>query len=537
MKLLIVDDEPIVRIGVKSLLQERQDRFELIAEAGNGEAALKLMSELEPDVVLADIRMPGMNGLEFISEARRISPCSKFIVLSCLNEFEYARAAMKLGVKDYIIKSTIDTSELMETIERLFREIDQEKAQVVQLAGDRKPGHFGGRISGNDLLLKLLDGTADNDDMEESLKALGLEDGCKAFMYVAFVGLDHRSELQARLLPREYNLLKVSAANLCREILGRYCRCHVLDKNTEEIAVILLPPGTEPEEQGKRIIGVFQDFVQYSSEYMEIACSVGISRPAANSDVLPTACKEAKEALEQRFFKGGNSVILFSKPEQMGVLDEQIKPISSSIVKLVISERMDEFGKFTESLVRSVVNRETLLAKEVKAFFCGLAFQIINGIRQHNEGMALPTFESLSYVNDFMESETIFELADRFNSLIWLLLKAIKDREEKSHNALYNRVREYINTNLSKDLSLNVVAENVKVTPQYISKIFKAAAGIGFNEFVLGEKMKIAKAMLLDNQKLWVIAQKTGYADIASFSRAFKRVEGISPRLYRSRML
>ena len=127
IKVLIIDDEPLVRMGMNSIIAWEEHGYKIVGEAGNGVQGLEKIREYRPDLVLIDIMMPQMDGLTVIEESRKEGFAGKFIILSCVSEIEYLQKAIRLGVSSYVLKSSVNPQEILETVEEAAAEIKKEK--------------------------------------------------------------------------------------------------------------------------------------------------------------------------------------------------------------------------------------------------------------------------------------------------------------------------------------------------------------------------------------------------------------------------
>lgn len=129
IKVLIIDDEPLVRMGMKSIISWEEHGYAIVGEAGNGQQGLEKILDVRPDLVLIDIMMPQMDGLSVITEAKKEGFTGKFIILSCVSEFEYLQKAIRLGVSDYVLKSSVTPQEILETVEQASGELKKKQRQ------------------------------------------------------------------------------------------------------------------------------------------------------------------------------------------------------------------------------------------------------------------------------------------------------------------------------------------------------------------------------------------------------------------------
>lgn len=539
MKILIVDDEQLVRIGIKTMLQVNDDGFEVVGEAGDGEKALEIAKAANPDILLVDIRMPVMNGIDFITAAKKILPHSKFIILSCINEFEYARAAMQLGVTDYIIKTTIDSDELLEILRKVKVQILEERAQLSHTLTNRKLSHINKPILYKERLNRLLNGsTLSRDELEDLLPGIGisLSDTDLRMLILRF---DKAVALPPRFTAKDQCLMTFAAANICQEILERYATGYVFERNLDEVAILLKMHRDSPGEEQALLQEMCRGMIGSLDQYMGIRVSIGISEGGHSFLLLQTACSQASKALENRFFNGYGSINLFTDASQKAVssgCETTIKSLCSELPRQVLAGSFSTAAGMTDQLAEAILRSHTMEIHEVKALFCKLMFELVQ-----NTGHFCIDYEKhgLKYelsMNRLMESETLAELKERFKEWVGRLMDRIKESESSYSLSLITKIKEFVSENITGDIDLNTVSEFIKMNPSYLSKLFKAKTGEGFSDYVLKEKIKLSKEMLRNGEKLWVIAEKIGYSDIASLSRAFKKTEGITPKQYKLRI-
>lgn len=532
LKILIVDDEALVRVGIKTILQAQGREFEIAGEAGNGQQALELARTLRPDIVLVDIRMPVMNGLDFISLARQDLPQCKFIVLSCVSRFETAKAAMKLGVRDYILKSAIDSDELMEVLKRVAGEISAEgraPADQSQYVVSR-PVYMKERLSG------LLDGAADEKDSRSLFAELGIgfPDESTVVAVLDF-GIAIRESGFAE--PRDPGLMMIAAANICNDVLGRYCMGHAICKNEYEIAAILFPAqslvAAEPEQPMERICS---EFIHSIDEYLNIKPCIGYGGPCGSSR-LREAYAQAQAALKICFYKGPGGISAGS-PASLADSLAQIRPaelygeLQTDIIKTDFAAVSALMGRVSGLICR----QEPREVNDVKAFYFKLVDQALDNIKDVSVELKRLKDESHVLLNEFMECRTMDSLARKCLTALNGIMELYRQSENNYSNSLIARLKEYVLKNMEHNVTLATASEYLQMNPSYLSKLFKVKTGENFSDFVMKEKIRRSKELLQKNEKLWVIAQKTGYSEIAALSRAFKKVEGISPKQYRARV-
>jgi len=237
LKVMLVDDDLLVRLGIKSLIQWEEHGFEFVGDAPDGERALELMEEQTPDILLTDIVMPRMNGLELIEAVKNRYPGTAIIVLSSHNEFDYVRKAMKLGVEDYLLKTSLKPSELLNLLTEAAGKIVRVKGQSAD-AGERPPAKDIKRAS----MAARLYAELHSDETGLSGTAEGSPPELSPDSYVLLVKIRHLQD--GRHEPTTLQLLKHLVATELEEFL----ECDPVPIGSREMAVLLrVGDGREPD--------------------------------------------------------------------------------------------------------------------------------------------------------------------------------------------------------------------------------------------------------------------------------------------------
>lgn len=183
IKVLIIDDEPLVRMGMKSIISWEEHGYTIVGEAGNGQQGLEKILNLCPDLVLIDIMMPQMDGLAVITEAKQKGFMGKFIILSCVSEFEYLQKAIRLGVSDYVLKSSVTPREILETVEEASRELQKDcPKEFTELLQNRE--HYAFHEFLNLILKKVI---TDVSDIDAKMKVFGYKKTKNVYLLVSRV--------------------------------------------------------------------------------------------------------------------------------------------------------------------------------------------------------------------------------------------------------------------------------------------------------------------------------------------------------------
>jgi two-component system response regulator YesN len=312
MKILIVDDEIFVRMGIKTTYDWSKYGFEIIGEAEDGIEAMDIFMKHKPDIVLVDIKMPRMNGIDFIAKVKDINPYCRFIVLSCYNEFEYVREAMKLGVRDYIIKTTMKRNELIEVIKKVAGEIKAEKEKLNVLNAEKRENYVNKPI----VIKKFLNDVIEKIETNESSISRKISDFQLEIdvpnLFIILISLDNYKELKQKYDPKDYDLITFGVANISQEILRQYTKGYVFKRSSNELVCFVTFDRDTNVIQEKEILSfIAADIMKSVKEFLNIDISLGISGSIDSFSQIGEGYSNALSALRRKFFTGPNSINFF----------------------------------------------------------------------------------------------------------------------------------------------------------------------------------------------------------------------------------
>ena len=538
MKIMIVDDEVFVRIGIKTTLDWSNHGYEIIGEAEDGLEAVEMFNKFMPDIVLVDVLMPRMNGLEFIKKVKEQKSDCRFIILSCHNEFEYVREAMQLGVRDYIVKTTVKRDELHEIVDKVRDEILQERSSRNHHADEdaRDPVH-------RPILIKeyvngLLDGLDDCDteiarkfeEFQLELKVPGL--------YSFIISVDNYAKMKKEYEPRHYELAMGGIANIAQEIFKRNVHGLAVRKNDRDVAGLISLEFQELKNNREVLLKrIANDIINAVKEFLQIEITIAISGEATSYSEIATLYQQASRNIERRFFTGFGSIIPNWEPQ--GESEEFKETLGLCEKELLEAVRQFDFEK--AAMLLKDLNGMEILKKGrdvnyVKRIFLNLVLHLIKVAvdePHEKEELSIPSFNPA----EILSAECLSEVLAYTGQVLHAVTEVIDGRFNDQNKSILRRIKEYVRQNTEAEITLHDAAQYVSLSPGYFSRLFKKLTGENFIDYVIRCRMDKAKCLIINGEKLWCIAEKLGYTEVSSFSRVFKRIEGISPRQYRLKLL
>ena len=527
-RVLLVDDEEEIRRGISCKIDWLRLGFMLVGQAGNGEEALELAEQLRPDVVLTDIKMPFMDGLELCRRLRQSLPAAKLVVFSGFDDFEYARQAVSMGVSEYILKP-INAPELMQVLSKLREQLDRQRAERLDMETLRRRYEESLPVLRELFYTRLLNGQLRPEQVQE--RAARYEIELPAGLWIAV--LVH-ADLPAEGGGAERDeLLLLSVQSFLEEHFAlEGCSTRVVLYG-DSAALLVQLSGQD------RLYPLLEELERLSllaRSYLGIPLSIGAGLPCRGPEELHRSVEGARSALDYRALMGGGRVIYIDdlEPQSTAVLsfEEEDQRQLSAAIKLGTPEQV-------EQVVRSLMERlkqTGLSLSRCHLFLLELVTCLIRLTR--SGGVAVEEV----FGDNFTGAVSISDFSGREELGRWLGERCLKLHDmlgrQRTDSAwrLVEQAKAYIGAHYSDEgLSVEALCAHIHLSPTYFSTLFKREVGMPFTAYVTQVRMEEAARLLRDtDEKTYRIAERTGYSDPNYFSYVFKRRFGISPSKFRT---
>lgn len=532
IKILVVDDETFVRLGIKTIFDWNNYGFEIIGEAEDGVEATEIFIKHKPDIVLVDICMPRLNGLDFIKRVKGINPYCKFIILSCHNEFEYVREAMKLGARDFIMKTTIKRDEMLAIVTEVAKEIRDERDKLKYLNSDKEETYINNTTKINDFFNELIDKEETNElNIFKKMKELQLTITVPN-LFILVIAIDYYKKLKQDLEKKRFNVLISGVANITQEILKQYANSYVMKRDDNEI-VCFVSYRENTGQEGLKLLSLSEDIKKSVKEFLNISISLGVSENIKCFRDISQSYSETFNVLQRKFFKGPNSINFIGEScSNSYLLMEEMKLFENEFVQAFENLDLDLAMLKLMELNKSEILRSGSKPKQIQNEFMNILFTVLNQLNNKK-------FKSRELAFDEVDPSVVwsFEYIDEVVEYIERMIIDFSESLERyyyyKNKGIVDKVKGFINKNIGADITLNDAAKYVKLSSGYLSKVYKKETGENFIDYVIKTKINKAKSLIRTGEKVWTIAHMLGYAEVSSFSRIFKKVEGVSPWQYR----
>lgn len=524
-KIVLIDDEDVVRKGMKDLIPWQELELEMVGDADDGEKGLELIEKILPHIVFLDINMPKMDGIRLTKIIRERHPEIKIVLITGYDEFSYAREALRLGVEDYILKP-ITKQEVIELLEKLVGKLDSEQE------AEHEHRQLKEKLKQSNYLIqqRFIEELVFN-EIEETLitkRSISAEiPYSKPYYSVALIDYDHFIK---GLSKNENEITFFAIQNIIEEIVK---------KNnwgvTFEISGIngILYYTDEHQE----VFKYYKERLSYIKEmiikHLDITITMGVGKIVHAIKDVHVSYKGAHEALVHRFFIGTNKIItqdFYGELSQTSHTNEWLiwedKLVSSIQEPKRFYEVLEEVGLKMEHSRMSIESCQTIWHILINAMFKKFV--------QMNENIIELFPSTINIIADLRLKKTI----ESIKGWVYDLYMKCNDyiEEQASPNKIHmQHIMHFIEENYHiPDLSISRVCKEIHLSPSYFSSIFKKATGTTFIQFLTEYRLQKAKEMLkYTSLKTYEIAEKTGYLDPQYFSTLFKKQFNKTPSEYR----
>jgi two-component system response regulator YesN len=541
-KIMLVDDEPIVRLAIKSLISWEEKGFQIKFEASNGKQALKLFqSDSDIDIIITDINMPVMDGLELISEIIKTGFEPEIIVLSSYDDYDWVRKAFKQGVNDYILKTEMEPEGILKLVSGMAQKIDNKKSRIDR-KNDINPDVKG--FEKESILKRVLENSTVSDlqkvSKENNLKL------CKNNISICYLWVDDYQTVKDRYISNSLKAFTQSVVNSIDQVLSDTCSGEVMCQSPEEYLIFLAFDELSGKKLRDKMMDVI-DRIKYSLQtYVNISVSIGVSEIRSNKEKINTLLEQARQNVKLRFILGKGKVILpetantilwenrYNSSKGQELRKESI--IGTETAYLNALDAADEAGAMEEleRLIKIIRQNGYNKIEKIYSSYMELIFVTINYLNK----IGKETEEIFGTEIDFYEKILRFETQDEIN--IWIknmiswIINYLKESRTTKQNRVITNARHFIQMNYANsDLSLKMVSELVELSESHFSITFTKEMGETFTEYLTKIRLERAKELIATtNLKLYEICAQVGYTNAEHFSRVFKKIVGCSPKDY-----
>jgi two-component system response regulator YesN len=517
-KIVIVDDEAIVGRGLSEKVEWNELNCTVCATASNGFEGIERIHRFQPDIVITDIKMPGMNGLELAEYVNKHYPNIVTVLLSGYSEFDYARTAVRHQVFDYLLKP-IEFVELKACIRKAIDKINGMRASSLQLARESK-GKNSAFLESGILMDVIVNGNKDIGVLSKKMKELGISlTNGQIVVFELYESSEPSCEKYA-------SLYQFAVNNIVNETYGNSkLETTIVKIEGKSVVVVKFDPTIQQIIARTRVVEATKLCMENISTYLKKQINVGIGTSFRGMDKLYDSFQYALKILDTHIFWG------IHKPELHDSLHDsvtdkvevQMDPqLFEAIREGDYTNAKQHYDRFTSS-IKAYKNKSVAL-NSCLDFMLGLSKQL------HEWEVKDQITQTITEITGYRTFEEYMAAMNRVMAMV--CQEAKQRKEEAKGKSLMERILCYLDLHYDEsNLNLQYIADIFRVSTGHLSRLFKREKGINFNEYLSMKRVEKAKQLMNEDRRLSVleIANQVGFTDGKYFGQVFKKYYGITP--------
>lgn len=524
-KVLIVDDEVLLRVGLKMSINWEEAGFTVIAEAANGEQGFDQYKKQRPDVVITDIKMPKKDGLWLVEKIRKENPSIPILVLTCHDEFSYARNALKVGADDYILKSEVEDEELLSIMNKLKKKLDKqnEDRNLSQNAKTSKSDIR--RALFNDLIKTEFE---IEEGMRERIEHIGLplQNTIYAFVSITIYQTPGEEKSSSRQINQ-------AVLNLLFNLLEDREIAFLYTVNLNRYHFMLSSPQLSVSEIRRIFLAANQGAQQYFDKVLQVVYTEVIAPDTPLNPHYQDFLNKADIGFYKDtpvFYMEDAKHITF---EELNSFELKKKYSQLLLIDYIMKENIDSVSEFVRELYR-YFNNKMSHPSSVKLFFSDIVGHLF---RHYNQIFKENDMNHEYYHYKIINAFTLREACEILEALFRRIIEVMRQYVQNNAKLLANQAVNFIEQNYDKKISLRDVAENLNLSKHYLCSIFKKETGDNVSHYI--NTLRIEKAKILlhkKDKKIKEIFEEVGYSNQQYFSKVFKKTTGMTVLEYKEKI-
>ena len=534
IKVFLVEDEMVIRNGIVKSINWEKEGYRLVGEASDGELAYPMILKEKPDILLTDIKMPFMDGLELSRLVKQELPDTKILIFSGYDEFEYAKEAIRIGVTEYLLKP-VSSEQLLEVMRRISKQIEQDREEREILRQYQEDMKENVERERQNFFSHVIRGEVSIGEAVKNGKKYGMDLSAGFYSIILF---------KIFSTPEE-NIVSEHIWKICEKIetkVDEIPYAYYFQRGIDGWVFLLTAESKEQmEERQKNLCDCLAEIMKNERKVEYFG---GIGKPVERIRNLGQSFRDAERIFAERFTRQSNQFLSgFEKMDvykddefqikdlgDVGKSREMIEKFLNNGTKEELEEFMDTyFIRMKEDKLQSTLMRQYIIMDIyiVIMSFCEKIDAVNHDYQQETEKLK-STIQNMNSVSEIRAYITYM-----FNQAIELRDSISKKRYADIIKAAEKMISEHY---MSEEISLNSVADSVGMSPSYFSSVFSKESGKTFVEFLTETRMEKAKELLMCSAlKTSEIGYEVGYKDPHYFSYIFKKTQGCSPKDYRAR--
>lgn len=525
--MVVIDDIKTVVNGIVHNLNWPEHGIEIVGTANDGESGLQLLQDTRPDIIVTDIRMPKLSGIEMTRNMMELLPHSKIIFISGYSDFDNARQAIEIGAFDYVLKP-FTSKQLLQVVLKARDVIAKERDHHRRVSEMEHKLRESMPLLRQEYLNVLVRYASDPETAQNRWEFLGIDMDNGPYAVMVMEMDQHQ---QAGMTIWEIELNRFSVQNILEETI-RSCTKGVVfrDGVSRYISIVSVDHEDQP-------VAIAEKCLDNVARFSKCTISVGVGSAVPDKVGIPKGYRQAMEALSYNFFTGGNSVFDYRNTQDRKHQPSPKYPADKEkeLLYCIRSGNTEKTVHILEQIFMEWAYIENYPSPElVKVLYVELAMAIhkslIGLIDETERSRCEEKIKELAY-----QSCTIKDAQQFIKELCLFSCGLIETEQREEAQKIIDQSVQYMRNHLHLNLSVGDYAKHVHLSPSYFANLFKKITGMSVMQFVLNERMERAKLLLIGSSSIQEAAEALGYEDRSYFSEVFKKQTGMTPKEFKLR--
>lgn len=539
---VVIDDKPLILQSIVQTIDWEGLNCTVVGQASDGIEGKQVILDHQPDILITDIKMPGLSGLDLAEYMLSVFPRSKTILITGYQDFEFAKRAVRLGVYDIIVKP-IHNDELQRIIRQAVTALESEQQNLSQQAKRDEAfslltEHHQSSLPSlrSKLISELIGGSSPQTDfLAKVTDELGIEWSSGFVLIIRskqklanVQGVDSQS-IQRQLRGDLTEMAQIAAKRLKFEIIDSY-------RHDDFVLVCLFPKTLSTRELKQKLQSFCNDLIEQVRLKHGLLCCIAVSSNYRQLTELHEAFAEASTLMDSSFFR----------TEEPVLFTETFEPADDS-GKFSIIRDLEEFNQMLEyASSEEMIGHLEKILEHIKAYskgnilvVKGLLSDVCLAAARYYYRVTGDEFSFDKSIDEILED--VYRLPDMKTASDYLsnFIKIVKNKlegDDKEYSLVIKKSVDYINNHFAENISLTSIADHFGLSPSYLSRLLRTETGINFVDLVAKARIEAAKRLLRNpRHKVNEVGELVGYKEYAYFYQVFKKIEGVSPKEYKNR--
>jgi two-component system response regulator YesN len=534
IKILIVDDEIVIRKGIITSIDWESMGMTVAGEASNGREGFEKALALKPDIVITDVRMPVVDGLELTKLLKENMPNIRVVIISGYDEFKYAREALRMGVNEYLLKP-IGADELIKIMLKQCDEIIRKNDEISQ--DTRIKSIFRENLSfmQTRFISSVLRGESDAlPDISDKARELNVDLSGREYQ-VIIIDIDDFFLITENKTSSEKDFIKSNVKNAAEEILNPSTKSIVCLSEADYMFSVI----NVKDSNRYDLFNLYKEIRYTVKKFYGITLTIGVSNIYKSIADLPKAYDEALFTLKNKAFAGKDKIITICEVEKAGSFSQVIYPSSDEkeVIGYLKTMDTDKLSMVLERMYSGFIKTKPDY-NEVKNVCLRMLTIAESQLDELGVDYRKYTERQVGVYAEIEKYETLEDIKLWMKNVFQGYIEAMQKGKNEKFKGIVKVAIQYVNDHYSENIGVEDIAAITYVSPNYFSRVFKKETGKSFTEWLNTLRLDKAKVLLKDLKfRVYEVAEKVGYNDYKIFTHNFKRYVGCTPKEYRENVL